>query len=92
MEFPIEFSKSNDSSPYLGSYISISNPPTLYFDLSNKQLYEHEIELNELAKIIAAKNETIKFYEKQLQEAEKTLKDYTIKLKEKENNLTYYKS
>lgn len=92
LEFPIEFSKSNDSSPYLGSYISISNPPTLYFDLSNKQLYEHEIELNELAKIIAAKNETIKFYEKQLQEAEKTLKDYTIKLKEKENNLTYYKS
>ena len=92
LEFPIEFSKSKDAPKDLGSFMRIANPPTLFVDFSDNQSFEKELEMNELSNLIAEKNEIIRRYERQLQDAEKTIKDFTGKLKEKAKTLTYYKS
>ena len=84
LEFPIEFSKSKDAPKDLGSFMRIANPPTLFVDFSDNQSFEKELEMNELSNLIAEKNEIIRRYERQLQDAEKTIKDFTGKLKEKE--------
>ena len=86
LEIPIEFRGTNASSPNestLGSYIDMTNPPTLNLDLNDKT-FELELELNELNAQLKEHLQMISKLEGYIQTCDKTITDLTNDIKKKE--------
>ena len=94
LEIPIEFTRTDASSPNestLGSYIHMTNPPTLNLDLNDKT-FELELELNELNVQLKQHLQSISDLEGYIQTCDKTITDLTNDLKKKEKDLSYRKA
>ena len=94
LEIPIEFRGTNASSPNestLGSYIDMTNPPTLNLDLNDKT-FELELELNELNAQLKEHLQMISKFEGYIQTCDKTITDLTNDIKKKEKDLSYRKA
>lgn len=94
LEIPIEFRGTSASSPNestLGSYIDMTNPPTLNLDLNDKT-FELELELNELNAQLKEHLQMISKFEGYIQTCDKTITDLTNDIKKKEKDLSYRKA
>ena len=91
LEIPIEFTRSNITNDLLVSFVDISSPPTLSFDLSDKKL-ELEMQVNELAVQLKEHLQVIAKFDGYMQDLDKTIGELTNELKRKEKDLNYRKA